>query len=123
VHVVTSTPPHPAAAGVDLLVNSTAGSVAIRTQPNLQLLEGALNAFQATLRLTSPSALYVDVDVLTFLQRAHSVPSQPTASSPTTQVSTSSQSRTSVLTGQVHVITFISTSTISDPVSFDFTGE
>ena len=37
-----------------MLVNSSSGAVSLRTQPNLPLLAGALNAFQATFRI-SPS--------------------------------------------------------------------
>jgi hypothetical protein len=110
--------------GVDILVNSSSGAVSIRTQPNLPQLAGALNAFQATFRLTSPSApqLYVDLDVLTFLQRARAVPSTPNASSSTSTVSLDAAARVPVFPGQLHEVTFRSTSTLSDTVSFDFTG-
>ena len=67
----SSAPPPPPQASTSW---STAAQalVAIRTQPNLPQLAGALNMFQATLCLSSASfaALCVDIDVLTFLQRA-----------------------------------------------------
>ena len=112
----SSAPPPPLhpPSGIDLLVNSSAGTVAIRTQPNPPQLAGALNVFQATLCLSSASsaALYVDIDVLTFLQRARAVPSPPNASSPTAAVSPDASARAIVFTGQTHVITIRSSSAL-----------
>ncbi len=119
----TATATHSSPPGVDVLVNSTDATVAIRTQPGLQMLEGALNAFQATFRLTSTShPLFLDVDMLVVLQRARAVPTRPNASSTTAAVSTSAASRVTVLTGQIHTATWRSASALNDALSFDFTG-
>ena len=98
--------------------------MSIRTQPNLPTLDGALNAFQATLRLSSTTtpSLYTDIDLLVFLQRARTVPSQPNASSSTVVVSLDTASRVTVYTGQTHRLTFQSSSAVDDAISFDFTG-
>lgn len=60
--------------------------------------------------------------MLTFLQRARTVPSPPNASSPTAALLVHAFTRTIMFRGQTHVIAFRSSSTLNDSISFDFTG-